>query len=380
MAKIYSKLLKNSIMIPVLMLALLMLSAKYSQYKESENKITADMKSEVLIINRDSGSELTNSLIKYLSRYCRLVISDSSDAYLDYLSNVQYDYILDIPQYYQKDFMQGNKPVIGLSETGKKEVLPLKYMLEGYLTAAQQCISDNSSISARDLAKKLDTAMDRGVSLSFEEKDRDSQNNVYIENFFKAAAYIMVFLYFFAIGRISGFFGLSGIRKKHEIAPISAGKNSLRLFLSNFIFVLCGDGIIFLLFFLLNPEIVIGWKIIFSMLNFFVYSICVLGICYILSALALKPEINIILILFYTSIMAFFNGDLFYSNKSGLINVAEFTPVYWLKNINNEIVSIPHFSWSAIYRILYMLGVNALIAGAYFSLSLVINKNRVQSK
>ncbi len=380
MTKIYSKLLKNSIMIPVLLLALLMLSAKYSQYKESESRFTAEMKSEVLIINRDSGSELTNSLIKYLSRYCKLVISDSSDAYLDYLSNVQYDYILDIPQYYQKDFMEENKPVIGLSETGKTEALPLKYMLEGYLKTAQQYLTNNSNITAKELAKQLDTDMKSRVSISLEENDRDYQNSLYVENFFKVAAYIMVFLCFFAIGRISSFFGVSGIRKKHEIAPISAGKNSLRLFLSNFIFVLCGDGIVFILIFILNPEIALSWNMLFSMLNFFVYSICVLGICYFLSALALKNEINIVLILLYTAFTAFFNSDLFYSNKMSLINAAEFTPVYWLKNINSEIGSLPQFSWPVVYKILYMLGVNVLIAGAYFSLSLVINKSRMESK
>ncbi|SHJ82381.1 hypothetical protein SAMN02745136_00993 [Anaerocolumna jejuensis DSM 15929] len=378
MATVYRKLLKNSIIIPILLLILLALSVKYSAYKESGSRALSERKAEVLIINRDMGSELSSSFLKYLGRYCKLVVSDSSDAYLDYLSNIQYDFILDIPQYYQKEFMAGHNPVISMADTGKNEALPLKYMVDGYLGAAQAYLDENRNITTKELIKRLDSDMQGQVKVNQEQADRKYQNTLFMESFFLKASYALVLLCFFAIGRISSYFGVSGIRKKHEIAPISAARNNFRLLLSNFFFVLACNCIIFILMFLLKPEIGVSWNTFFYFMNFFVYSLCILGLCSIVSALAFKHGINIVLIIFFTAAMGFINGDLVRAGKESLVNIAEFTPVYWFKNINNQIGLLNSFAWTGMHKILYMLGVNILIAGAYFSVSLVINKSRTE--
>lgn len=378
MIKVYSKLLKNSMIIPVLLLVLFAVSVKYSLYKESDSTDLSDMKAEVLVINRDMGSALTANLIKYLGRYCELVISDSSDARLDYLSNIQYEYILDIPKFFQKDFIGGDKPVISLADTGRIESLPLKFMIDGYLEAAQACLEENRNISTEELIKSLDREMQGKVKVSLEQQDIKYHNKLYMESFFKKAAYILIFLCFFAIGRVSSYYGISGIRKRHEIAPISAAKNNFRLFLSNIIFVLVCNSILLILMFLLKPGMEPGYKIILYLVNFFVYSLCILGLCYMISAFSLKYRINIILIMLFTAVMGFFNGDLFQAGKINLINIAEFTPVYWLKSINGIIGGLNSFTWSGLNKLPYMMGVNILIAGAYFSISLVINKYRAE--
>lgn len=378
MATIYRKLLKNSIIIPILLLILLALSVKYSAYKESGSRALSERKAEVLIINRDMGSELSSSFLKYLGRYCKLVVSDSSDAYLDYLSSIQYDFILDIPQYYQKEFMAGHNPVISMADTGKNEALPLKYMVDGYLGAAQTYLDEDRNITTKELIKRLDSDMQGQVKVNQEQEDRKYQNTLFMESYFLKASYALVLLCFFAIGRISSYFGVSGIRKKHEIAPISAARNNFRLLLSNFFFVLACNCILFILMFLLKPGIGVSWNTFFYFMNVFVYSLCILGLCSIVSALAFKHGINIVLIVFFTAAMGFINGDLVRAGKESLVNIAEFTPVYWFKNINNQIGILNRFAWTDIYKILYMLGVNILIAGAYFSISLVINKSRTE--
>lgn len=388
MTNVYRKLLRNSIIIPVLLLVLFIISVKYSLYKESDGGTLTGVKAEVLVINRDMGSELTGGLIKYLSKYCKLVISDSPDAYYDYLSNIQYDYILDIPQFYQKDFMNGNmsgeglpdQPALSLEDTGRRESLPLKFMVDGYLKAAQAYLAKDKNITAGELVKKLDKDMQGKVKVYLEQKDRKYQSDSYIQDYLKKASYILIFLCFFAIGKIRSCFGEGGIRKRHEIAPISAAKNDFRLLFSNFMFALICDGILMVLLFLLNPAIELRWNIVLYFMNFFVYSLCVLGLCYMISALALKHGINSILIIFFTVVMGFLNGDLLQAEKESFINVAEFTPVYWLKNINSVVSMLDGFTWTKIYKILYMLGVNVLIAGAYFSISLVINKSRMERK
>ncbi|SHO52620.1 ABC transporter permease [Anaerocolumna xylanovorans] len=388
MTNVYRKLLRNSIIIPVLLLVLFIISIKYSLYKESDGSTLSGIKAEVLVINRDMGSELTGSLVRYLSKYCELVISDSPDAYFDYLSSVQYDYILEIPQFYQKDFMNGSvdsetlphQPAVSLDDTGRRESLPLKFMVDGYLKTAQTYLNENKNITAGELVKKLDKDMQGEIGVYLEQKDREYQNNAYTQSYLMKASYILVFLCFFAIGRIRSCFGESGIRKRHEIAPISAAKNDFRLLLSNFVFVLFCDGLLLVLMFLLNPEIGLTWNIFIYFINFFVYSLCILGLCYMVSALALKHGINSILIIFFTVVMGFLNGDILGTEKESLISFAEFTPVYWLKNINTEVGMLNSFTWTEIYKILYMLGVNVLIAGAYFSISLVINKSRMERK
>lgn len=380
MIKVYSKLIKNSIMIPILLLILFIVSVKYFLYKESGDVDLSGTKAEVLIINRDMGSALSGGLIKYLGRYCDLVISDSSDAYTDYLTGIQYNYILDIPKFYQKDFMEGNKPVLSLADTGKNESLPLKYMLAEYLGAAQTYLNENRNITPDELMKRLDKDRQGKVRVYLEKVEEKYQDTLYAENFFEKASYILIFLCFFAIGRLSSYFGVSGIRKRHEIAPISAAKNNLRLFLSNLIFVLVCNGILFLLMFLLKPGIEPGWNICLYFINFLVYSFCILGLCYMIAALSLKYGINLILTLLFAAVMYILNGDFLWAGRKSLISIAEFTPVHWLKNINNSIGSLNGFAWADMNKIIYMMGVNILIAGAYFSISLVINKYRTEKE
>lgn len=376
MLKIYGKLLKNSIIIPVILLILFVVTVKYPFLKE--NSQTLGFRADILVINKDIGSDLTKSLIKYLGGYGELIISDSSGAYIDYLSTVQYDYIVDIPKDYQQDFLEGSQPVIGITEIGKEESLPLTQMIDGFLNKAEVYLKEKQEITNKDLASYLDKEMQSQVSVIMEQEDINYSNNLYSAVYIKEAAYFMIFLCFFAIGRISGYFGEGGIHKRHEIAPISLRKNDFRLFLANCSFLLVCNGVFAVLMPILKPNFYFQVNMPVYLLNLLVYSLCILGICYILTALSYRHGINIILIILFAALMGFLNGDLGGRQTGYLTLAAEFTPLYWLKKINEAAGNLKGFSWQYIKQVLYLFATNILIAGTYFCLSLVINKYRIE--
>ncbi|WOO36159.1 hypothetical protein R2R35_20535 [Anaerocolumna sp. AGMB13020] len=382
MSKVYVKLLRKSILIPVLLLILFIAFILYREYSNTEGRNTAGIRADILIINRDMGSVITSGLIKYLSRYSELVISNSDISYLDYLSSIQYDYVVDIPEDYQKHFMEGRNPAVNIAGTSNVEYLPIKNLLNGYLTAAGKILKVNKDISPVELVKELDSALGRETAVILEKEDLRYQNNLFLNSYIKGAAYLLVFIMFFVIGRISSYYSEPGVRKRHDLAPFSALNNNFKLLKDNTLFVVLCNLILFLIMFLLKPDIIMEWSLAVYFINFLIYSLCILGICYLITALAFRYEINVILIILLTAFIALLNGDFgadITDMKEMAVFSAEFTPVYWLNKVNyavnNSIVS----DWDGIKNIAAMLGMNALLAAAYFSVALVINKNRNES-
>jgi hypothetical protein len=95
--------------------------------------------------------------------------------------------------------------------------------------------------------------------------------------------------------------------------------------------------------------------------------------------LAFRYEINVILIILLTAFIALLNGDFgadITNMKDMAVFSAEFTPVYWLSKVNYTVNDFLVSDWKSIKNITAMLGMNALLAAAYFSIALVINKNK----
>lgn len=379
MSKVYVKLLKKSILIPVLLLILFVVFILYREYNNTSGRNSAGIRADILIINRDMGSTVTTGLIKYLSRYSELVISNSDISYLDYLSSIQYDYVVDIPEDYQRHFMEGRNPSVNIAGTGNVEYLPLKDLLNGYLAAAGKILTANKEISPVDLVQELDRALGNETSVILEKEDLRYQNNLFLSRYLKDAAYLLIFIMFFVIGRISSYYGEPGVRKRHDLAPLSSLNNNFKLLKDNTLFVVVCNLIIFLIMFLIKPDIILEWNLAIYFINFLIYSLCILGICYIITALAFRYEINVILIILLTAFIALLNGDFgadITNMKDMAVFSAEFTPVYWLSKVNYTVNDFLVSDWKSIKNITAMLGMNALLAAAYFSIALVINKNK----
>lgn len=382
MSKVYVKLLKKSILIPFLLLILFVVFILYREYNNTNGRNSAGIRSDILIINRDMGSTVTSGLIKYLSRYSELVISNSDISYLDYLSSIQYDYVVDIPEDYQRHFMEGRNPSVNIAGTSNVEYLPLKDLLNGYLIAAGKILAANKEISPADLVQELDSALGDETAVILEKEDLRYQNNLFLNRYIKGAAYLLIFIMFFVIGRISSYYGEPGVRKRHDIAPFSAINNNFKLLKDNTLFVVVCNLIIFLIMFLIKPDIILEWNLAVYFINFLIYSLCILGICYIITALAFRYEINVILIILLTVFIALLNGDFgadITDMKDMAVFSAEFTPVYWLSKVNSTVNDFIDPDWKGIKNITAMLGMNALLAAAYFSIALVINKNKSES-
>jgi hypothetical protein len=378
-SKVYIKLLRKSILIPVLLLIIFVVFILYSEYNNTDGRNSAGVKTDILIINRDMGSTITSGLIKYLSRYSELVISNSDISYLDYLSSIQYDYVVDIPEDYQKHFMEGRNPAVNIAGTSTVEYLPLKNILNGYLTAATTIISENQDISPADLVQDLDSALSSETTVILEKEDLRYQNNLFLNRYIKVAAYLLIFVMFFVIGRISSYYGEPGVRKRHDIAPFSSLNNNLKLLKDNILFVVAYNLILCFIMFLIKPDIILEWNLAVYFISFLLYSLCILGICYIITALAFRYEVNVILIILLAVFIALLNGDFglgITEMKDMTAFSAEFTPVYWLSKVNYTVNDLLVLDWKGVKGIITMLGMNVLLAAAYFSVALVINKNK----
>ncbi|MDF2871294.1 MAG: ABC-type multidrug transport system, permease component [Anaerocolumna sp.] len=287
--------------------------------------------------------------------------------------------MVDIPEDYQKHFMEGRNPAVNIAGTSTIEYLPLKNILNGYLTAATTILSENQNISPADLVQELDSALSSETTVILEKEDLRYQNNLFLNRYIKVAAYLLIFVMFFVIGRISSYYGEPGVRKRHDIAPFSSLNNNLKLLKDNILFVVACNLILCLIMFLIKPDIILEWNLAVYFISFLLYSLCILGICYIITALAFRYEVNVILIILLAVFIALLNGDFglgITDMKDMTAFSAEFTPVYWLIKVNYTVNDLLVLDWKGVKGIVTMLGMNVLLAAAYFSVALVINKNK----
>ena len=313
---------KNKMM--VIFYTILLVGFAASNMKTSDNNMSfVASKPNVYIVNNDEEKGITGDLIKYIKDNSNIIdIENTQEKIDDALFYRDVNYVIYIPENYNKDFLAGENPEIEIKSTGDYQASFEEMILSRYIKVAniyQKSIKDED-----ELISKINETLSKETDIEITSKlDTDTLSKATF--YYNFASYSMLACLIFIIGLILFSFNEEKIRKRTVISSTDYKKQNRILLFSNGLYAL-----ILWLFYVMISLLLVG-DIMFS----------THGLIYILNSLILT---------ICATTISFFIGNVV-TNKnalSGIVNVVAlgssflcgaFVPLKWLPD---TVIKIAH--------------------------------------
>ena len=190
---------KNKFVIILYTVFLLVFGITNMRTSEQSMSFTAE-KPDILIINNDEESVVAKNLVEYLNKNCEVKdIEKEEEVINDALFYREVNYIVEIPENYSKDFLEGKNPEIKVKATGDYAASYAEMILTRYLQVAniyQKNIEDET-----ELVNKINEVLEDEVDVEMMSKLNITalQRATYYYNF---ASYSLLACLVFIIGLI----------------------------------------------------------------------------------------------------------------------------------------------------------------------------------
>ena len=102
---------KNKFVIILYTAFLLLFGISNMRASEQSMSFSAE-KPNILIINHDEESTIAKNLVEYLNKSCKVKDLEKEEIINDALFYREVDYIIEIPENYGKDFLEGKDPEV----------------------------------------------------------------------------------------------------------------------------------------------------------------------------------------------------------------------------------------------------------------------------
>lgn len=383
--KLYFKLLKSTA--PALILYIVIFTVLIFIISSNKSKTINDFEGtriEAALVNYDNDSILVKDLLNYLSNYCNFTdYTDREEELKDALFFRNVEYILTIPYDFAEDFISGKSAAV------EKRAVPdevysiaVDNAVNNYLNTADLYRKTIPDISQEELVNFMKKDMGTFAGVSVLKSNSDYRDNRFYNQYFNTAAYIMLSCCLIGVGMVMLTFHNTDIMRRNLVTPITHTDMSLQLIGGNLIFVLMYDIFFIVLGYIINSDKAINSNVLLYWLNLTAFSISALSISY-LSAMIIKSRqvIDIFSTVFPLG-LSFISGAFvpqFLLRKS-ILKIAGFTPVYWFVKGNDTISGLIYPDWDNIKNILFYMLIQIGFAAAFFSVALVVSKNKRQNE
>ena len=338
--KTFFKILKKYKGIVILYTAILIVFSIFNMQTNNNSQNFVAIKPNVLIINDDQNVGVTKNLIDYIKNNCNCVnMYNDQEKINDALYYKKINYVIYIPNNYEKDFLNGKNPQIQIKSSHDYAASLADILLNRYINIANmyrqtyndenEIISKTNETLSKNINTNVTTKLDTG-SLS---------KATYYYNFLN---YSILATGIYIVGLILSKFRNQNIHKRTAISSMNYEKFNRYLFLSNSLFVVILWIFYVILSFILVGKIMFNANGILYIINSFVFTICVLAISFLIANItANENAINAL-----TNIIAL--GTSFLCGAfiqvtwlpSFVVKIAHILPSYYYINTNNMIESI----------------------------------------
>lgn len=345
--------------------------------KTSENSTNfVASKPSVLIINKDENEGITKGLIEYIEKNSEIKeIKNDESAINDALFYRDISYIINIPENYRDDFLNGKNPQIEVKSTGDYESSLAEMMLTKYIKIAntyRETIKDEN-----DLITKVNETISKETTTQITSKlDTTSLD--------KAAFYYNFLNYsilagcVYVICLILSSFREEKIQKRTIVSSMNYKKLNRQLLISNGILAIILWAFYVILSFVLIGDIMFTTHGLMFILNSFIFSICSLTIAFLIGNLvnnknAINGIINVVALGSSFLCGAFVPVQWI---PDYVIKVAHIFPSYWYINANETIKTLEKISFETIKPVLVDMGVVLIFAVIFIIVSNIISKKK----
>lgn len=316
----------------------------------SDNNITKfeESKPDILIINKDEHSDLTNNFVKYLAKHANLADIDinAEEKINDALFYRDVNYVIYIPKNFTNDILQDKEPIINYKSTNDESASYSQMLVNKYIKTA---LIYKDYYQANDLIKKINETLSTNTNVKIK-THLDTSKVSAATRYFNFLNYAFLAGCVYCISMILASLKEENVNKRTIISSYSLRKYNRIVLLSNACVIFLMWLFYMILSFILFKKLMVSFNGILYMMNSLVFAFCGLTIGFLIGNItqnknAIGGIVNVVA-LGSSFLCGCFVPISYLPNY--VLKIAKILPSYYFVTNNELTKSIEIFSWSNI--------------------------------
>lgn len=336
----------------ILYTVMLILITVLTQTSDNNLAKFEESKPDILIINKDEQSDLTNNFVKYLAKHANLADIDIKDEEKinDALFYRDVNYVIYIPKNFTNDILQDKKPIMNYKSTNDESASYSQMLVNKYIKTA---LIYKDYYQANDLIKKINETLSTNTNVKIK-THLDTSKVSAATRYFNFLNYAFLAGCVYCISMILASLKEENVNKRTIISSYSLRKYNRIVLLSNACVILLMWLFYMILSFILFKKLMFSFNGILYMINSLVFAFCGLTIGFLIGNItqnknAIGGIVNVVA-LGSSFLCGCFVPISYLPNY--VLKIAKILPSYYFV-INNELTkSIEIFSWGNIKPLL----------------------------
>lgn len=316
----------------------------------SDNNITKfeESKPDILIINKDEHSDLTNNFVKYLAKHANLADIDinAEEKINDALFYRDVNYVIYIPKNFTNDILQDKQPIMNYKSTNDESASYSQMLVNKYIKTA---LIYKDYYQANDLIKKINETLSTNTNVKIK-THLDTSKVSAATRYFNFLNYAFLAGCVYCISMILASLKEENVNKRTIISSYSLRKYNRIVLLSNACVIFLMWLFYMILSFILFKKLMVSFNGILYMINSLVFAFCGLTIGFLIGNItqnknAIGGIVNVVA-LGSSFLCGCFVPISYLPNY--VLKIAKILPSYYFVTNNELTKSIEIFSWSNI--------------------------------
>ena len=367
----------NKCKFAVIMYTVILVSFGGFNIKTSDNSTNfVASKPDVLIVNEDENSKITQNLVTYIENNCNIKdIEKTQEKIDDALFYRDINYIIYIPQNYGKDFLGGFNPEIKIKSTGDYNSYYAETLLSRYIKVANIYREDIDNED--ELILKINETLSKETKTEITSK-LDTNNLSKASFYYNFANYSIIAGCVYVICLILSSFREENVNKRTIISSIDYKKYNGILLLSNLLFAILLWLIYVILSFVLVGNVMYSFHGITYIINSFVFTLCVVTIAFLIGNLSINKNaingiVNVVAI--GTSFLCGCFVPVEFLPDS-VLKIAHILPSYYYINTNEILKTLETFNFETLKPIIINMSIIVLFTILFIIITNIISKRK----
>lgn len=332
----------------ILYTVMLILITALTQTSDNNLAKFEESKPDILIINKDEQSDLTNNFVKYLAKHANLADIDTKDEEKinDALFYRDVNYVIYIPKNFTNDILQGKEPIMNYKSTNDESASYSQMLVNKYIKTA---LIYKDYYQANDLIKKINETLSTNTNVKIK-THLDTSKVSAATRYFNFLNYAFLAGCVYCISMILASLKEENVNKRTIISSYSLRKYNRIVLLSNACVIFLMWLFYMILSFILFKKLMFSFNGILYMINSLVFAFCGLTIGFLIGNItqnknAIGGIVNVVA-LGSSFLCGCFVPISYLPNY--VLKIAKILPSYYFVTNNELTKSIEIFSWSNI--------------------------------
>ena len=374
--KTYLKILRKNLFMVIVFSLLLVIFGGLRMTSEDKSLSFNAVKPDILIVNKDENTGITKGFIKYIKKNSNNPkIENNEDKRNDALFYNEVDYIIYIPEGFNRNFMNGVVDKIEVKKGNNFNASYAEMMINRYLKIASTY--RRKTTNPDELVKMVKKSLKNNTKIEITTKlDTDKLRSA--EFFFNFESYSVLVCLIFIISLILSIFNEQKIRKRTVISSTSYKTNNRLLFLCNLLYAFTIWVAYFILAIIMLGDILWTSNGILYIINSFVHLITVTSLAFLIgNIVSSKDAVNGItnVVGIGTSFLCGVFVPLEYLPNS-VVNIAHALPTYYYVKSNTIITTLEEINFTTLKPVLINMGILLGSAVVFMILSNVVSNRK----